>query len=293
MSANAEANVKDATEASFEADVIERSRQVPVVVDFWAPWCGPCRALGPLIEREVAALGGRVELVKVNTDENPGLATRFQTMSIPAVKAFRDGAVVDEFVGARPAPFLKSFLARLAPSAVAQALRDALSAYERSAPDAEERLHAVASPEATTGDTAEARDDETARGEAAFRLAHWLLDHGRAAEALTFAAQVPARSELAGRVEALERLGHFADAGAAGADASEPAGRLLTEAAAAVRQGAWPAALAALLESVSRKPKYLDGLARQVMLAIFDHLEEPGQDGELARTYRRQLQIVT
>src|SRR6476659_7632041 len=108
--------VKDVNESAFEADVIARSRDVPVVVDFWAPWCGPCRVLGPVLEREVAALDGRVELVKVNTDAAPALSAQYEIRGIPAVKAFRNGAMVSEFVGAQPADMVRKWLAALAPA---------------------------------------------------------------------------------------------------------------------------------------------------------------------------------
>src|SRR6202042_3139410 len=88
----------DVTDSTFETAVIERSRTLPVVVDFWAEWCGPCRQLGPVIERSVAARAGQVELAKLDVDANPNVARRFQIQSIPAVKAFRDGEVAAEFV---------------------------------------------------------------------------------------------------------------------------------------------------------------------------------------------------
>jgi len=111
----------DVTEASFEEDVVERSREQPVIVDFWAEWCGPCRALGPVLEREVEASGGTVELVKVDVDANPALAAEYGVRGIPAVKAFRNGHVVDEFVGALPPERVRAFVESLgAPSAAEQ-----------------------------------------------------------------------------------------------------------------------------------------------------------------------------
>jgi len=106
----------DVTDATFEEEVLTRSHQVPVVVDLWAPWCGPCTTLGPMIERAVAATDGAVELAKVNVDENPVISGSFQVQSIPAVFAIRDGAVVDQFIGAQPEAEVKAFIDRLAPA---------------------------------------------------------------------------------------------------------------------------------------------------------------------------------
>ena len=105
----------DATEETFERDVIQRSFQQPVVVDFWAEWCGPCRSLGPVIEQAVAKRDGQVDLVKVDTDANPRLSQAFGIQSIPAVKAFKDGKVVDEFIGALPPAQVERFLDRSSP----------------------------------------------------------------------------------------------------------------------------------------------------------------------------------
>jgi putative thioredoxin len=100
----------DVSDATFERDVVERSREVPVVVDFWAEWCGPCHMLAPVIEKAVAARDGEVVLAKVDVDANPALSSRFGVRGIPAVKAFRNGHVVAEFVGAQPPSAVAEFL---------------------------------------------------------------------------------------------------------------------------------------------------------------------------------------
>ena len=114
----------DVNEASFEEKVLRRSAEVPVVVDYWAAWCGPCRALGPVLEREVEALAGKVELVKIDTDANPGLAARYQIRGIPAVKAFRHGHVVAEFAGAQGRAAIDVFLDELTKPPVADSVDD-------------------------------------------------------------------------------------------------------------------------------------------------------------------------
>ena len=126
--------VKEATTQTFAADVIEASNDTPVIVDFWAPWCGPCKQLAPILEKTVAAAGGKVRLVKVDIDQNPEIAQQLRIQSIPAVFAFHRGQPVDGFIGAQPESQIKRFVERLTgpvgPSPVEQALEQADRALE-------------------------------------------------------------------------------------------------------------------------------------------------------------------
>ncbi len=106
----------DVTDQTFQEEVLTRSASVPVVVDLWAPWCGPCKTLGPLLEKAVADTKGAVALAKVNVDDNPRVAQAFAVQSIPAVFALRDGQVVDQFIGALPEAQVTAFVERLAPA---------------------------------------------------------------------------------------------------------------------------------------------------------------------------------
>ncbi len=118
--------VKDVDELSFQQEVVERSKEVPVVVDFWAEWCGPCRTLGPAIEQAVNERGGKVELAKVDVDANQQLAAAFRVQGIPAVKAFKGGEIVDEFTGALPPAQINAFLDRIVPSEEEEAAKAAI-----------------------------------------------------------------------------------------------------------------------------------------------------------------------
>jgi putative thioredoxin len=151
----------DTSEATFQRDVIDRSYEVPVVVDFWAEWCGPCRSLGPVIEMAVDSREGQVELVKLDTDANQRLAAEYRIQSIPAVKAFKDGRVVDEFIGAIPPAQVERWLDGIVPS----------EAEKLVAAGGEENLR-------------RATQLEPGRADAWLALARLLADRGDRAEAL-------------------------------------------------------------------------------------------------------------
>ena len=183
----------DVTDATFTTDVVERFRTVPVVVDLWAEWCGPCRTLGPILEKVVADAGGQVELAKVDIDANPSVASMFQVQSIPAVYAMKDGKVVDGFLGAQPEWQVAEFVQRLYPSAEDREV---------------DRLVAA-------GDEASLRaalELEPSEETVIVALAELLVSDGRAEEGLALLERIP-ESPATRRVAALARTGGLADAG--------------------------------------------------------------------------------
>ncbi len=177
----------DVTDATFETEIVERSKTTPVVVDLWATWCGPCTTLGPILEKVVDATGGQVVLAKVDIDANPAISQAFQVQSIPAVYAMKDGQPVDGFMGSYPENFVQEFVDKLLPSPTDVLQSELLAA----------------------GDEASLRkvlDDEPGNEEAVIALAELLVERGDTEEALALLERIP-ESDRTRKVAATARLG--------------------------------------------------------------------------------------
>ena len=262
--------VRDVTEASFDADVVQASATRPVVVDFWAPWCGPCHQLSPLLERAAARYGADVDVVKVNVDEAPTVARTYRVQGIPAVKAFRDGAVVSEFVGVQPERSVDQFFAALVPSAA-----DRLVAAAESA-DAADRERLLREALAA---------DPTHAG-ASLALARLLAGQGLDDEAVRLLQRLPASDEvrrLLAEIGLRAAAGDDLDALQEQAGAGDPEARLRLGRALAAR-GDHDRACAVLVDAV-RDPATRDE-ARTAVLEVF---AVAGDGSDVTRTWRPRL----
>lgn len=256
------ANVIDVDEQGFEAQVLEASRRAPVVVDFWAGWCQPCRVLSPVLERLAEEYEGRFVLAKIDVDANPRLAAAFGIQGIPAVKAFRDGAVVAEFVGVQPEDAIRRFLDQIAPDLAR--LEEARKAEAVGAMDEAERLYREAV-------SANPNDHQAAVG-----LARVLLEGGADEEARSLLQPVPPDAESR-RLLAEMTLRQLAAGGGP-----------LTSAAGAAVSGDHRGALDRCLQIIAEGGEDRDA-ARETMVAIFDLL---GGEHPLTREYRPRLASV-
>ena len=275
---------REITSADFNQAVIEGSRQTPVLVDFWAPWCGPCRALTPILERLADEYDGKFMLVKVNSDQNLDLAQQYGIRSIPNVKAFVDGQMVDEFLGALPESAVRDFIDRLLPTPAELMRRDATIQAE--AGDRERALALLDRAAELEANNIPVQADRI----------ELLLDLGRIPEARAIASRLgPFASQEARMGRALARL-QLADVEAGQSDPTALETRVrsnpddletrLRLAKLYASQERYEAALEQLLEITRRDRAFGDEAGRKSMLAIFDLLQ--GQS-ELVSRYRKLL----
>lgn len=271
--------IVDVNDSDFEFSVIARSRDLPVIVDFWAPWCGPCRTLSPLLEKLADEGHGAFLLAKVNVDQNPALSAQFGIRGIPAVKAFRDGNVVDQFTGALPEPKVREFVRAIAPTEADRALSSAQSLLAtRHWSEAEQAFREV---------VASQPDNSVA----VLGLVKCLLALGRGNEADELIMAFPGGNSEYVAAEKLRPLaGLLAEVEPSDPPVSEHdldplfynAGRLLA-------RGQWEAGLDGLIETLRRDKKYRKGAARQVVLGLFELM---GEDDPRTQEYRQELASV-
>ena len=242
---------------TFDTEVIEASKRLPVVVDFWAPWCGPCRTLGPIIEKVARELDGQVKLVKINSDEHPELASAFNVRSIPNVIAFKDGKPVAQFMGAQPEAKVREFMRTLLPPPGEALLQHAEAAVDDGRIDDAEELLEQLPAEAATHTVLASRINALRRR----------IEFARAG------AGDEAEEELRAKLEA---------------DPGDHESRLALAGIYVARQR-YAEAMDELLEIVRRGRDWRDGEARKQLLAVLDLA---AADSDLVATYRRKLASV-
>ena len=273
--------VIDVGDGDFEQQVLAGSETTPVVVDFWAPWCAPCRTLGPVLERLAQEHDGAFVLAKVNVDEAPAVAQTFGIRSIPAVMGFRDGALVGQFVGAQPEAAVRQFLAGVLPTEVDSLVREGLTLAATDPAGAETTLRA-------------ALEREARHPRALLGLARLLAERDAVADALPLLERISPNAPVAREAERLAaalrtRLDGTGDEAALRArvtgDPTDVGARLALGRALAA-SGRHEAALAELLEVVQRDRHYDDDGARRAMLDLFEVL---GPQHPLTDRYRSEL----
>ena len=284
--------IKDTSEAAFMADVIDASREVPVIVDFWAPWCGPCKQLGPALEAAVTAAKGRVKMVKVNVDQNQMIASQLRIQSIPTVYAFWQGQPVDGFQGALPASEITKFVDRVAALAGDGGLSEAIEMAEQALTDGD----VVTANEIFAAILGEEPENAAAYG----GLVRSHLAAGNLEQAEAFLAAVPARIATAKEIEAARaqielakqaaNAGPEADLRAAVAANPDNHKARFDLAVALNAAGKVDEAVDELLELFRRDREWNDGAARAQLFTIFDALKP--QDPTVLRGRRKLSSMI-
>jgi putative thioredoxin len=271
------ADILEVAESNFDQEVLRYSMEIPVVVDFWAPWCVPCRQLGPLVEKLAVEAAGAFRLAKVNVDDNPGLSARFGVQSIPMLKAFHQEKVVAQLVGAQPESAVRKFLREFAPGPAERALAEAAGwLTARHWTEAEQSAR-------------RALELDHGSGAAALCLVKALLWQGKGAEAVELIGQFPAGSEgiSAQHLQPLAAL--LAEAASSADRAGDDLEAGYLQAARLLGRGNFPAALDGLLGLLRLDKHYRHDDARKVFLATLELL---GEDDPLTRPYRDELASV-
>jgi putative thioredoxin len=284
--------IKDTSEAAFMADVIDASREVPVIVDFWAPWCGPCKQLGPALEAAVTAAKGRVKMVKVNVDQNQMIASQLRIQSIPTVYAFWQGQPVDGFQGALPASEITKFVDRVAALAGDGGLSEAIEMAEQALTDGD----VVTANEIFAAILGEETENAAAYG----GLVRSHLAAGNLEQAEAFLAAVPARIATAKEIDAARaqieltkqaaNAGPEADLRAAVATNPDNHQARFDLAVALNAAGKVDEAVDELLELFRRDREWNDGAARAQLFTIFDALKP--QDPTVLRGRRKLSSMI-
>ena len=266
------------TEADFEFQVITYSQRVPVLVDFWAEWCVPCRVLGPLLERLAQEASGAFRLAKVDVDQNPGLSRKLSIRSIPTVKAFHNGRMVSEFTGAIPEPQLRQFIERIVPDETTLSLEKGSSLFAAGKyQEAEKTFRSVLA-------------EKHNHPGALLGLIRSLLVQGNGQEALHLMSGFPASPEY-GSIEVLQPLAK-ALSSLANLDwnfGQDPLDAAYQRAIALIQRGNLPACLDGLLDILRENKRYRSSEAHKVVLALFETL---GSEHPLTLQYRRELASV-
>jgi putative thioredoxin len=269
----------DVTEADFEYHVITYSQNAPVIVDFWADWCGPCKTLGPILERLAEEAKGKFRLAKVNVDQNSNLAKRYNVRSIPVVKAFRDGLIVAEFTGVQPEGKIREFIREVAPDQGDLNLEKGFSLLEMQEPEEAETCFRTSLE--TSSDNTRAR----------LGLIKSLLLQGKGNEAEDLLYDFPASSEYASaaRLQPLARgLVRF-DQNEAFNEAQNPLDAAFNNSVRLVKMGNFEAAMDGLLEILRADKHFREDEARLILVAILEIL---GDKNPITRQYRGELASV-